>query len=175
MMGNNDKQQEPFFYSFNLDEVVPQDHLLRKIDRFLDLSDLRQHLASYYSHTGRPSVDPELMIRMLIIGYCLGIRSERRLCEEVKLNMAYRWFCRLSIEDQVPDHSTFSKNRHGRFREAQTLRFEFEKVLQSCIDAGLVGGEGFAVDASVVKADASRQRHRNDDDDGGSGRSNSHK
>ena len=169
MMGRNDKPQKPLFYAFNLSDLVPQDHLLRKIDRFLDLSDLRQHLASYYSHTGRPSVDPELMIRILIIGYCLGIRSERRLCEEVRLNLAYRWFCRLSIEDPVPDHSTFSKNRHGRFREAATLRFVFEKVLQSCIDAGLVGGEGFAVDASVVKADASRQRHRNNNDDWGSG------
>jgi transposase len=169
MMGCKDKPQSPLFYSFDLDEVVPQDHLLRKIDRFLDLSDLRQHLASYYSHTGRPSVDPELMIRMLIIGYCLGIRSERRLCEEVKLNLAYRWFCRLSIEESVPDHSTFSKNRHGRFREAETLRFVFEKVLQSCMDAGLVGGEGFAVDASVVKADASRQRHHEDNDDWGGG------
>ena len=128
MMGSNDKPQEQFFYSFNLDEIVPQDHLLRSIDHYLDLSDLRQHLAPYYSHTGRPSVDPELMIRMLLIGYCLGIRSERRLCEEVKLNMAYRWFCRLSIEDKVPDHSTFSKNRHGRFREAEAFRFVFEKV-----------------------------------------------
>jgi transposase len=169
MMGHNDKPQEPLFYAFNLDELVPQDHLLRKIDRFLDLSDLRQHLAPYYSHTGRPSVDPELMIRMLIIGYCLGIRSERRLCEEVKLNLAYRWFCRLSIEDSVPDHSTFSKNRHGRFREAEALRFVFEKVLQSCIDAGLVGGEGFAVDASLVRADANRFRHHEDDDDWGGG------
>ena len=131
MMGRNDKPQKPLFYSFNLDDLVPQDHLLRQIDRFLDLSDLHEHLAPFYSHTGRPSVDPELMIRMLIIGYCLGIRSERRLCEEVKLNMAYRWFCRLSIEDAVPDHSTFSKNRHGRFREAGTLRFVFEKVLHS--------------------------------------------
>ena len=169
MMGRNDKPQKPLFYSFILDDLVPQDHLLRKIDRFLDLSDLREHLAPYYSHTGRPSIDPELMIRMLIIGYCLGIRAERRLCEEVKLNLAYRWFCRLSIEDTVPDHSTFSKNRHGRFREAETLRFVFEQVLQSCIDAGLVGGEGFAVDASVVKADASRQRHHEDDDDWGGG------
>jgi transposase len=169
MMGRNDQPQKPLFYAFNLDDLVPQDHLLRKIDQFLDLSDLHQHLAPYYSHTGRPSVDPELMIRMLIIGYCLGIRSERRLCEEVKLNLAYRWFCRLSIEDPVPDHSTFSKNRHGRFREAEALRFVFEKVLQGCIDAGLVGGEGFAVDASVVKADASRQRQRSDDDDWGSG------
>ena len=160
MMGSNDKPQDELFYAFNLEELVPQDHLLRSIDRFLDFTDLREHLAPYYSHTGRPSIDPELMIRMLIIGYCLGIRSERRLCEEVKLNLAYRWFCRLSIEDPVPDHSTFSKNRHGRFREAEVLRHVFEQVLQSCIDAGLVGGEGFAVDASVVKADASRQRQR---------------
>ena len=118
MMGRKDKPQSPLFYAFDLNEVVPPDHLLRKIDHFLDLSDLRQHLASYYSHTGRPSVDPELMIRMLIIGYCLGIRSERRLCEEVKLNLAYRWFCRLSIEDPVPDHTTFSKNRHGRLNSS---------------------------------------------------------
>ena len=152
-----------------MSDVVPQDHLLRSIDRFLDLSDLREHLAPYYSHTGRPSIDPELMMRMLIIGYCLGIRSERRLCEEVKLNLAYRWFCRLSISDAVPDHSTFSKNRHGRFREAEAFRFVFEQVLKSCIDAGLVGGEGFAVDASLVKADASRQRHHEDDDDWGGG------
>jgi transposase len=169
MMGSNDKSQDEFFYSFDLDEVVPEDHLLRSIDRFLDLSDLRQHLAPYYSHTGRPSIDPELMIRMLIVGYCLGIRSERRLCEEVKLNLAYRWFCRLSVSDAVPDHSTFSKNRHGRFREAEAFRFVFEQVLKSCIDEGLVGGEGFAVDASVVKADASRQRHHEDDDDWGAG------
>jgi transposase len=169
MMGSSDTPQKPFFYAFNLDDAVPQDHLLRSIDRFLDLSDLRQHLEPYYSHTGRPSVDPELMIRMLLIGYCLGIRSERRLCEEVNLNLAYRWFCRLSIEDKVPDHSTFSKNRHGRFREAEAFRFVFEQVLERCINAGLVSGEGFAVDASVVKADASRQRHHEDDDDWGSG------
>jgi transposase len=169
MMGRNDKPQKPLFYAFNLDELVPQDHLLRHIDRFLDLSDLHEHLAPFYSHTGRPSIDPELMIRMLIIGYCLGIRSERQLCEEVKLNLAYRWLCRLGIDDSVPDHSTFSKNRHGRFREAQALRFVFEKVLQSCIDAGLVGGEGFAVDASLVKADANRFRHYEDDDNWGGG------
>ena len=105
MMGRNDTPQKPLFYAFNLDELVPQDHLLCKIDTFLDLSDLHEHLAPYYSHTGRPSVDPELTIRMLIIGYCLGIRSERRLCEEVKLNLAYRWFCRLGIEYPAPDGS----------------------------------------------------------------------
>ncbi len=165
MMGSNDKPQDEFFYAFNLDDIVPQDHLLRDIDRLLDFSELREHLAPYYSHTGRPSVDPELMIRMLLIGYCLGIRSERLLCNEVNLNLAYRWFCKLSIDDKVPDHSTFSKNRHGRFREAEAFRFVFEQVLKRCMDEGLVGGEGFAVDASVVKADASRQKHHEDDDD----------
>ena len=165
MMGSNDKPQDELFYSFNLDEVVPEDHLLRQIDQFLDFSGLREHLAPYYSHTGRPSVDPELMMRMLLIGYCLGIRAERQLCEEVKLNLAYRWFCRLSITDAVPHHSTFSKNRHGRFRKSEAFRYIFEQVLRSCIEAGLIGGEGFAVDASVVKADASRQRHHEDDDD----------
>ena len=130
MMGRKGSDQGQFFYAFNLEDHVPKDHLLRGIDRFLDLSDLHAHLAPYYSHTGRPSIDPELMIRMLIVGYCFGIRSERRLCEEVTLNLAYRWFCRLSIEDAVPDHSTFSKNRHGRFRDAEAFRFVFEQVLQ---------------------------------------------
>jgi transposase len=107
---------------------------------------------------GRPSVDPELMIRMLIIGYCFGIRSERRLCEEVHLNLAYRWFCRLGLDGCVPDHSTFSKNRHGRFRQSDLLRRVFETVLRRCLREGLVGGEGFAVDASLIKADANRQK-----------------
>ena len=132
--------------------------LLKNYWNFLDLSELRRHLAPFYSDTGRPSIDPELTIRILIIGYCYGIRSERRLCEEVHLNLAYRWFCRLGLEEQVPDHSTFSKNRHGRFRESDTLRFVFEQVLQQCIAKGLVGGEGFAIDASIIAADANRQR-----------------
>ncbi len=170
MMGQLPPSQNGLFYDFCLEKFVPQDHLLRHIDPFLDLSDLRDHLASYYSHTGRPSIDPELMIRMLIVGYCYGIRSERRLCEEVHLNLAYRWFCRLGLEGKVPDHSTFSENRHGRFRESDTFRHLFELVLQRCMTEGLVGGEGFATDASLVKADASRQRHREDDDDWGNGR-----
>lgn len=158
MMGQHSGNQDRLFYSFHLDDHVPSNHLLRGIDRFLDLSELRQHLRPYYSHTGRPSIDPELMIRMLIAGYCFGIRSERRLCEEVHLNLAYRWFCRLGLEDPVPDHSSFSKNRHGRFRDSDTLRCLFETVLQRCMDEGLVEGEGFAIDASVVKADANRAR-----------------
>jgi transposase len=158
MMGQHSGNQHRRFYSFHLDDHVPPHHLLRGIDRFLDLSDLRQHVSPHYSHTGRPSIDPELLIRMLIVGYCFGIRSERRLCEEVHLNLAYRWFCRLGLEDPVPDHSSFSKNRHGRFRDSDTLRFVFELVLDRCLREGLVGGEGFAIDASVVKADANRQR-----------------
>ena len=110
MMGEHRGNQQRLFYSFNLDEHVPASHLLRGINQFLDLTDLRAYLAPFYSHTGRPSIDPELMIRMLIVGYCFGIRSERRLCEEVHLNLAYRWFCRLGLEDAVPEHSTFSKN-----------------------------------------------------------------
>lgn len=158
MMGQRPGGQKQLFYSFNLDEHVPSDHLLRGIDRFLDLNGLRHHLAPFYSHTGRPSIDPELTIRMLIIGYSFGIRSERRLCEEVHLNLAYRWFCRLGLEDAVPDHSTFSKNRHGRFRESNAFRLVFESVVERCMKEGLVGGEGFAVDASLIEADANRSR-----------------
>jgi transposase len=158
MMGQNGGNQNRLFYSFNLDDHVPASHLLRGINQFFDLADLRSYLAPFYSHTGRPSIDPELMIRMLIVGYCFGIRSERRLCEEVHLNLAYRWFCRLGIEDAVPEHSTFSKNRHGRFRESDAFRHVFETVLKRCMSEGLVGGEGFAIDASVVKADATRAR-----------------
>ena len=158
MMGHQAANQNALFYDFNLEEHIPPDHLLRQIDQVLDLSDLRHHLSSYYSHTGRPSIDPELMIRMLIIGYCYGIRSERRLCEEVYLNLAYRWFCRLGLEDEVPNHSTFSKNRHGRFRDSGTFRCVFEGVVRRCMAQGLVTGEGFATDASIIKADANRQR-----------------
>jgi len=158
MMGQRGGNQERLFYSFSLEDHVPADHLLRGVDRFLDLSELRQHLAGHYSNTGRPSIDPELMIRMLVIGYCFGIRSERRLCEELHLNLAYRWFCRLGLEDKIPDHSTFSKNRHGRFRESDTFRHVFESVLRRCMTEGLVEGEGFAIDASVVRADANRAR-----------------
>src|ERR1700744_74210 len=158
MMGRQGGVQDQLFYSFNLDEHVPQTHLLRGIDRYFELDGLREHLAPHYSHTGRPSIDPELMIRMLIVGYCFGIRSERRLCEEVHLNLAYRWFCRLGLDAGVPDHSTFSKNRHGRFRPSELVRRLFETILQRCIKEGLVGGEGFAVDASLIKAEANRQK-----------------
>src|SRR4249920_1051146 len=158
MMGPRQVDQAPLFYEFSLERHVPAAHLLRAIDRFVDLSDVRSHLAPFYGSTGRPSIDPELLVRMLLVGYCYGIRSERRLCEEVHLNLAYRWFCRLGLGGEVPDHSTFSKNRHGRFRQSDLLRRVFETVLRRCIREGLVGGEAFAVDASLIKADANRQK-----------------
>ncbi|MBU4198197.1 MAG: transposase [Alphaproteobacteria bacterium] len=158
MMGERRVDQAALFYTFSLEDHVPTNHLLRSIDRFVELEGLRAHLAPFYSAMGRPSIDPELLIRMLLVGYCFGIRSERRLCEEVHLNLAYRWFCRLGLEGAVPDHSTFSKNRHGRFRESDLLRQLFDMVLRRCMSEGLVGGEGFAVDASLIKAEANRER-----------------
>ena len=156
MMGEQLGRQDRLFYEFWLEDRVPADHLLRRIDAVLELSWLRAELAPYDSHTGCQSVDPELMIRMLIIGYCYSIRSERRPCREVEMNLAYKWFCRLGLEDRVPEHSTFSVNRHGRFRDSDILRQVFESAVRGCMAGGLVGGEGFAVDASVIEADASR-------------------
>src|SRR3954452_22805409 len=158
MMEPRQVEQDALFYEFSIESHVPADHLVRSIGRFVELGDLRRQLAPFYSETGRPSIDPELMIRMLLIGYCVGIRSERRLCEEVHLNLAYRWFCRLGLDGEVPDHSTFSKNRHGRFRDSDLLRQLFEATVKRCMAEGLVGGDGFAVDASLIRAEANRQR-----------------
>src|SRR4030088_3197221 len=160
MMGERRVRQDALFYEFSLERHVPERHLLRSIDRFVELDGVRQELAPFYSEMGRPSIDPELLIRMLIVGYCFGIRSERRLCEEVHLNLAYRWFCRIGLDGPVPDHSTFSKNRHGRFRDSDLLRRLFETVLQRCIEEGLVGGEGFAIDASLIAAEARGRARR---------------
>jgi transposase len=158
MMGRQTGDQSQLFYLFNLERRIPTGHLLRLINPVVTriLMELREKLVPFYSEIGRPSIDPELMIRMLIIGYCYGIRSERRLCEELELHLAYRWFCRLDLDDKVPDHSTFSVNRHGRFRDSDILRQVFEAVVRACMVGGLVKGEGFAVDASVVEANASR-------------------
>jgi transposase len=158
MMGRRCGDQASLFYQFRLDDRVPKDHLLRRIDRFVmtALADMHQRLEPYYSGIGRPSVDPELMIRMLIVGYCYGLRSERRLTQEVELHLAYRWFCRLDLDDKIPHHSTFSENRLHRFRESDVFRHIFERVVMACMAAGLVKGEGFAVDASVMEANASR-------------------
>src|SRR4026209_278826 len=158
MMGRREAGQGQLFYSFDLDKVVPPDHLVRQIDGVLDLSWVHKELAPYYSHTGRPSIDPVLMIRMLLVGYVFTLRSERRLCSEVQVNLAYRWFCKLSVEDQIPDHSVFSRARHERFRESDALRRVFEGVVAMCIAGGWVGVEAFSVDASLIKADVSKQK-----------------
>src|SRR5258707_6602542 len=158
MMGERQSGQDALFYEFSLERHVPAEHLLRSIDRFVELDGVRQELAPFYSEMGRSSIDPELMIRMLIVGYCFGIRSKRRLCDEVHLNLGYRWFCRLGLDGAVPDHSTFSKNRHGRFRDSDAFRHVFETVVSRCIEEGVVGGEGFAVDASLMAAEANKQR-----------------
>jgi transposase len=157
-MGRQSGDQSRLFYLFDLEKRIPEGHLLRRINPVVTriLGRLREKLAPFYGEIGRPSIDPELMIRMLIIGYCYGIRFERRLREEVELHLVYRWFCRLDLEDKVPDHSTFSVNRHGRFRDSDLFRQVFEAVVRACMDASLVKGEAFAVDASVIEADASR-------------------
>ena len=158
MMGRLNRDREQLFYSFRLDDVVPDDHLVRAIAAVLDLSWVHAELASYYPKIGRPSIDPVLMIRMLVVGYVFAVRSERALCREVQVNLAYRWFCGLSIEDKVPDHSAFSRARNERFGDSAIFRSVFERVVGACIVAGLVGGEGFAVDASLIAADANKRR-----------------
>ena len=157
MMGQLEAQ-ENLFYRFRIEDHVPSNHMLRKVDWLLDFDAIRVELADLYSHTGRPSVDPELMLRILLIGYLYGIRSERRLVEEVHLNLAYRWFCKLGLEGSVPDRSTFSKNRHGRFADGDILRRLFESVVEKCVAFGFVGGTDAAVDGSTIEADACKDR-----------------
>ena len=158
MMGRQRRDQGRLFYEFRLEDRIPENHLLRRMNVFVTvaLDDLHKQLEAHYSDIGRPSIDPELMLRMLIVGYCYGIRSERKLCQEVELHLAYRWFCKLDLEDKVPHHSTFSENRLGRFRDSDLLRHIFERVVWAAMAMGLVKGEGFAVDASVLEANASR-------------------
>ena len=157
MMGRRQDGQGQFFYEFNLDEVVPPDHLVRRIDAVLDLGWVHKELAAYYSDTGRPSIDP------VLIGYVFAIGSERRICAEVQVNLCYRWFCRLGIEDKIPDHSVFSRARHERFRDSDALRRVFEQVVGLCIAAGLVGGEAFSIDASLIKADVDKKKRSGGD------------
>jgi len=158
MMGRRSGDQDRLFYDISLDQLVPADHLVRRIDAVLDLSWLHGELVPYYSHTGRPSVDPELMMRMMIVGYVFAIRSERQLCSEVQVNLAYRWFCGLGLEDDIPDHSVFSRARHERFRDADVFRLVFEKVVGTCLTEGLVDGQSFSVDASFIKADVNQMK-----------------
>jgi len=158
MMGRLEQDQAQLFYSFCLEGVVPDDHQVRAIASVLDLSWVYGELSPHYPALGRPSIDPVLMIRMLILGYAFGLRSERLLCREVRVNLAYRWFCGLSIEDKIPDHSVFSRARNERFGDNDVFRQVFEHVVEACISAGLVGGKEFAVDASLIAADANKQR-----------------
>jgi transposase len=158
MTGRRSRDQGQLFYEFHLDEMVPDDHLVRKVGALLDLSWAYRELAPHYSAIGRPSLDLVLVIRMLILGYVFAIQSERQLCREVQVNLAYRWFCDLGIEDTIPDHSAFSRARNERFRESDIFRRIFERVVETGIGTGLVGSEGFAVDASLIEADANRQR-----------------
>ena len=156
MMGQQSRTESLFYY-FRLEDQIPEDHLLRLIDRYVDLSFVRERLKGLYSSTGRPSIDPEVLLRLLLVGYLYGITSERRLLEEVRMHLAYRWFTRLGFEQEIPDHSTFSKNRHGRFRQSDVFREVFEEIVRRCLEAGLAKGENLAVDGTMVGANASRQ------------------
>jgi len=156
MMGQQTRTESLFYY-FRLEDQIPEDHLLRLIDQHIDLSFVRERLKSFYSPTGRPSVDPEVLLRLLLVGYLYGVTSERRLLEEVRMHLAYRWFTRLDFEQEIPDHSTFSKNRHGRFRQSGVFREVFDEIVRRCLEAGLVEGKNLAVDGTLVGADASRQ------------------
>ena len=155
MMGEQ-ARTESLFYYFRLEEQIPEDHLLRMLDRYIDFSFVRERLKTFYSSTGRPSIDPEVLLRLLLVGYLYGITSERRLLNEVRMHLAYRWFTRLDLNAEIPDHSTFSKNRHGRFRQSGVFREVFEEIVRRCVEAGLVEGETLAVDGTMVAADASQ-------------------
>jgi transposase len=156
MMGQQSRTESLFYY-FRLEEQIPTDHLLRMIDSHVDFSFVREQLKDFYSSTGRPSIDPEVLLRLLLVGYLYGITSERRLMDEVRMHLAYRWFTRLSFDQEIPDHSTFSKNRHGRFRQSGVFRKVFEKIVRRCLEAGLVEGRKLAVDGTLVGANASQQ------------------
>src|SRR5580704_8263820 len=156
MMGQQPRTESLFYY-FRLQDQIPEDHLLRLLDRHIDFSFVREQLKDFYSPMGRPSIDPEVLLRLLLVGYLYGITSERRLLEEVRMHLAYRWFTRLGFEQEIPDHSTFSKNRHGRFRQSDVFREVFEEIVQRCLEAGLAKGENLAVDGTMVGANASRQ------------------
>lgn len=156
MMGQQSRTESLFYY-FRLQDQIPENHLLCLIDRHIDFSFVRERLKDFYSAMGRPSIDPEVLLRLLLVGYLYGITSERRLLEEVRMHLAYRWFTRLGFEDEVPDHSTFSKNRHGRFRKCHIFRKVFEEIVQRCLEAGLVEGRNLAVDGTLVGASASNQ------------------
>src|ERR1700674_78410 len=148
MMGQHPRTQSLFYY-FRLQDQIPEDHLLRLIDRHIDFGFVREQRKDFYSPMGRPSIDPEVLLRLLLVGYLYGITSERRLLDEVRMHLAYRWLTHLGFEQEIPEHSTFSKNRHGRFRQSGVFREVFEEIVRRCLEAGLVGGENLAVDGNI--------------------------
>src|SRR3974390_1934598 len=153
MMGQH-ARSEPLFYYFRLDDYIPESHLLRLIDKHISFEFVRQQLKDSYSETGRPSIDPELLLRILLIGYLYGITSERKLVEELRMHLAWRWFTGLGFDQEIPHHSTFSKNRHGRFQESNLFQEIFEEIVARCVEVGLVKGEHMSVDGSFIQANA---------------------
>src|SRR4030088_3110112 len=156
MMGQH-ARSESLFYYFRLDDQVPENHLLRLVDKHIDFGFVRERLKDSYSEAGRPSIDPELLLRILLIGYLYGISSERKLVEELRMHLAWRWFTGLGFDEEVPHHSTFSKNRHGRFQESKAFEQLFEEIVGRCLEAGLVRGDDLSVDGSFVEANASKE------------------
>jgi len=156
MMGQHDRS-EALFYYFRLEEQIPETHLLRLIDKHISFEFVMQQLKDSYSETGRPSIDPELLLRILLIGYLYGITSERKLVEELRMHLAWRWFTGLGFDQEIPHHSTFSKNRHGRFQESKLFEQLFEQIVRQCVEVGLVKGKDLSVDGSFVEANAAKE------------------
>jgi transposase len=156
MMGQHDRS-EALFYYFRLEDQVPETHLLRLIEKHISFEFVRQRLKDSYSETGRPSIDPELLLRILLVGYLYGITSERKLVEELRMHLAWRWFTGLGFDQEIPDHSTFSKNRHGRFQESNLFEQLFEQIVRQCVEVGLVQGQHLSVDGSFVEANAAKE------------------
>src|SRR6201987_4936621 len=156
MMGQH-ARSEALFYYFKLEEYIPENHLLRLIDKHISLAFVRERLKDSYSETGRPSIDPELLLRILLIGYLYGITSERKLVEELRMHLAWRWFTGLGFDQEIPHHSTFSKNRHGRFQASKLFEQLFEQIVRQCVAVGLVQGKHLSVDGSFVEANAAKE------------------
>ena len=156
MMGQHDRS-EALFYYFRLEDQVPEGHLLRLIEKHISFAFVRERLRQSYSETGRPSIDPELLLRILLIGYLYGITSERKLVEELRMHLAWRWFTGLGFDREIPHHSTFSKNRHGRFQESKLFEELFEQIVRQCVEVGLVQGKHLSVDGSFVEANAAKE------------------
>jgi transposase len=156
MMGHHDRS-EALFYYFRLEDQIPETHLLRLIEKHISFAFVRQQLKDRYSEMGRPSIDPELLLRILLIGYLYGISSERKLVEELRMQLAWRWFTGLGFDQEIPHHSTFSKNRHGRFQESKLFEELFEQIVRQCVEVGLVQGKHLSVDGSFVEANAAKE------------------